>query len=435
MSYPAILLLGSGVYDQVVSPTGIAAGDLGGHRIGHQGVRQWLVPGEGFLNTEPRSREWLASPSYVSEEPESALRRLGVIGIASGEACGGHRVALGALTRHREFLISGDTYLHETTDRSYLVPGGAYPTAPLAAPAVVITPSGIASGFAAGTPRLSYPQVIQPSGIATGFAAGTARFGNFIIFGGIPSGFAAGTPAIVRYILPTGIPSAEAFGTPTIHQVIQPTGIPAGAVGDPAISTPLHPALQPLSISSGFAAGTHIVTGQWLVTVTAGIASGAAFGTHRVANEQLIRPVGIGKPNSPVQNKAQSPRVVKGGIAPLIIAPLGIEAIFDDSEHIVLAPFPLLVISLTDNGIPSGFATGAHTLMQHIILGGIPPGGVGTPVLSPPMAIAVGGIPSGEAFGIPRVLTIPRPPFILTLPTQVRGRFRPSLRVTGTYRP
>ena len=118
-------------------------------------ARQWLVPGEHYVNAASQQREWLTS-AYLSEEP-SALATLSPIGIASSEACGGHRIALGALAPHREYMVVGglDAFLNEGVSRSWLLPGGPLTGAPTGAGApadLVLEPSGIASGFASGSP-------------------------------------------------------------------------------------------------------------------------------------------------------------------------------------------------------------------------------------------------------------------------------------------
>lgn len=91
---------------------------------------------------------------------------------------------------------------------------------PSSPPSTTVSPSGIATGEAFGSPALRYNQVVSPGGIASGEAFGTATFifPQAIQPGGIASGEAFGSPNIVypRMISPGGIGTGIAFGTPSI---------------------------------------------------------------------------------------------------------------------------------------------------------------------------------------------------------------------------
>lgn len=91
----------------------------------------------------------------------------------------------------------------------------------------VISPPGIASSFAAGTPTLvgQDQTIVVSSGIASSFVAGTPTMvggsaQTITVTAGIASSFAAGTPAMVgpaqTVILSAGIPSSFVAGTPAL---------------------------------------------------------------------------------------------------------------------------------------------------------------------------------------------------------------------------
>jgi hypothetical protein len=109
-------------------------------------------------------------------------------------------------------------------------------------------------------------QTISPSGIASSVALGTptiALAGNYIYPTGIPSSVALGTPTVIidQFIAPPGIASSVALGSPTIAlrlQIIAPSGIASSlAFGTPSIGFAGH--IYPTGIPSSLALGTPTV--------------------------------------------------------------------------------------------------------------------------------------------------------------------------------
>lgn len=144
-----------------------------------------------------------------------------------------------------------------------------------------LSPSGVASGEAFGTPTITPGAVdIAPTGIASGEAFGTPTV----------------TPGAVD-IAPTGIASGEAFGTPTIQATadIAPTGIASGEAFGTATITATNE-LLPTGIASGEAFGTAVISAGPVDIAPTGVASGEAFGLPTIAHgsiSQFIEPVGI----------------------------------------------------------------------------------------------------------------------------------------------
>lgn len=83
-----------------------------------------------------------------------------------------------------------------------------------------LTPAGIPSGAAVGTPTLgaSGPDTLDLDGL------------------GIASGEAVGSPSLAVQVLPDGIPSTAAVGSPALVPVLSPAGIAStAAVGSPGL--------------------------------------------------------------------------------------------------------------------------------------------------------------------------------------------------------
>lgn len=92
-----------------------------------------------------------------------------------------------------------------------------------------ITPVGIGSGVAIGTPAITVGAVtVSPSGIPSAYAAGNTIVAQLILPSGIPSAAAFGHALMDGSISGVGIPSALAFGHPaiTVGDInVTPTGI------------------------------------------------------------------------------------------------------------------------------------------------------------------------------------------------------------------
>ncbi len=90
-------------------------------------------------------------------------------------------------------------------------------------PSQTISPVGIASAEAFGTPSIAL--VVFPAGIASAEAFGTVSVELAVAPAGIASEEAFGTPVITAgaVIMPAGIASEEAFGDPTVTRRRRPT--------------------------------------------------------------------------------------------------------------------------------------------------------------------------------------------------------------------
>lgn len=147
-----------------------------------------------------------------------------------------------------------------------------------------VTPTGIASGQAIGTPSVTPGAVtITPTGVGSGGAVGTPAASTTVTVApsGVTSGAAVGTPAVSTTVTvsPTGIASGAGIGTPSISgtQTVTPSGIASGAtVGSPTIAASIT--VAPGGVTSGQALGTPTVSGSVTASPT-GVASSAAVGS------------------------------------------------------------------------------------------------------------------------------------------------------------
>lgn len=124
-----------------------------------------------------------------------------------------------------------------------------------------VTPSGITSGEASGTPTIVVGAVtVSPSAIASAETFGTLSVAPgpvAVAPVGIATGQAVGTPSVARgpaTVTPTGITSAEAFGTAHVLtgvRTVTPDGIASvEAFGSPSL-VPGPVTVTPTGISSG----------------------------------------------------------------------------------------------------------------------------------------------------------------------------------------
>lgn len=221
--------------------------------------------------------------------------------IASGEAFGTPTLAAGAVPVGTGSIASAE----------------AHGAATLAAGAVPVGAAGIASAEAFGTPAVA--MVLSPSGIASGetFGAATVNVGPTVAlpgvasaeaFGaltvapgplaltpsGIASGEALGALSLVPLVKPSGIDTAEAFGVAALvvgSVAVSPAGIASGEAFGAALIAPGAIPLALTGIPSAEALGAPLVRLQIVAT---GIASGEAFGAAVVAvGGVVVRPVGI----------------------------------------------------------------------------------------------------------------------------------------------
>lgn len=171
------------------------------------------------------------------------------------------------------------------------------PTVTLDSTGVTVTPNGIITGEAFGSPTLSATLTASPTGIGTGEALGSPTITTTLTASpaGIGTGEVVGVPVVTTTLTltPTGIPTGEAFGVPTATTagIVTPTGIGSGqAFGTPAITTTLT--VTPAGVTSGAALGAPTIT-TTLTATPAGIATGAAVGAPAVTTTLTATPGGI----------------------------------------------------------------------------------------------------------------------------------------------
>lgn len=154
-----------------------------------------------------------------------------------------------------------------------------------ASDAQIVEPTGISSGEAFGTPRITL--YVVPGGVASGEAFGTATVHFGIAATGIASSEAFGAHSLTVGVSPVGIGSGEAFGTPLLILYVVSTGIESDeAFGVPALQV----YVSPTGIGTGEAFGTHRIT---LYVLPSGITPGD-FGDPVVAPGVVyIAPGGI----------------------------------------------------------------------------------------------------------------------------------------------
>jgi len=192
------------------------------------------------------------------------------------------------------------------------------------ASSLTISPSGIATAEAFGSPTLTPGAVtISPTGIATAEVFGTPTitqsgftlsptgissaeiFGTISIQPGavavIPSGIVtaevfgvmAALPGVVT-ILPFGIAPAEAVGTPAIALGIIPIGIPGTEVFGSITIQPGIVTASPVSIAGAEVFGTPVITIAGITLYPAGITTAEVFGSALLATGPVIVfPIGI----------------------------------------------------------------------------------------------------------------------------------------------
>lgn len=223
---------------------------------------------------------------------------------------------------------------------------------------------------------------VSPTGIPTAEAFGTPRINQQIAVTGIPTAEAFGTPSLNQQIRPTAIASAEAFGTARLNQQIVPSGVATAEVfGTPTLKL----AILPTGVASVEAFGTPTL--RTLITPT-GIASAEAFGTALL--HQQIRALAI----------ASAEAFGTPSLQPLIL-PVGIAT----AEAFGV---PSLLQVVLAQGIASDEALGSAFLHQQIRPDGVPSAeAFGVPSFPGVVqTLLVVGIASAEAFGLPLVTNV-----------------------------
>ena len=164
--------------------------------------------------------------------------------------------------------VTAGTYSHDYTSTATVRLPAASIAFSLAAGALDITPTGIASTEAFGTAVVTTGAVdISPTGIASAEA------------------FGSHTVTLTQDVSPSGIASEEAFGTAVLTTGavdISPSGIASEeAFGTADVSQATF--LTPTGIVSEEAFGTAVITTGAVTVSPTGIVSAEAFGSHTIA--------------------------------------------------------------------------------------------------------------------------------------------------------
>jgi hypothetical protein len=271
-------------------------------------------------------------------------------------------------------------------------------------PPILVSPSGIATDEALGTPALSAVGgiTIIPSGIATAEALGTPKLSIYLAPSGIATAEAHGTQKLTLYIAPSGVTSGESLGIPKFTLNIVPSGI---ATGEAHGNANMTLGINPDGIASAETFGTPKLT---LSISPAGIASAEAEGTPGLSLS--VTPSGV------VSEESHGTPKLTLGISPSSI--LSGEVVGTPSTLPTISPssissaegvgVPALSLTLFPSGVPSSDGVSNPSLTLYILPTGITSGeGAGTPGLS--LSIVPSGITSGEGLGTPALTMTVKP--------------------------
>jgi hypothetical protein len=173
------------------------------------------------------------------------------------------------LWRNPPDVVWDDTFLDNAIGQ------GVWVTPTVPASAQTISPTGIASGAAAGNPQLNF--TIFPTGIASGAALGLPQLNFTIHPSGIASGAALGNPQLNLTIHPSGIASGAALGNPQLNLIIYPSGIvPSDAFGLAQLNQIVH--LSGIAPGDAFGLAVISIAGAPQTITAFGIASLQALG-------------------------------------------------------------------------------------------------------------------------------------------------------------
>lgn len=254
-----------------VSPTGLVdGGAIGSPSVSTGGTAQSVTP------TGVAGAEALGSPTVSSTVTVSPT------GLASASAVGSPSLVAAQTINPTGVpgLTSGGygsaTYGSATYGSSGSPIGS--PTVTAGAGAVTVSPTGVSSAAAIGTPVVSAGTVVSPTGVATAGATGTPTV----------------TPGAVT-ITPVGVADADAVGTPTVAAggvVVSPTGVAGvGTTGTPVVTSQVT--VQPTGLASGALIGTPALTGHLTISPT-GVGSASAVGSPSTVNlNQIVSPRGV----------------------------------------------------------------------------------------------------------------------------------------------
>ena len=200
------------------------------------------------------------------------------------------------------FLYQGDATPRDVVLRDPTTSGG-----------VTVSPVGIASGEAYGTPTLTYPiNIIDAGNIPSQESFGTTSLSETVSPSSITTLEAFGTPTVVEAILITAvaIASSEAFGAPSVSFEITAIGIVSGqAFGSANLSQSVSAVsinsveafgaalltfvVRPSSIASQESLGTPVLSIAGMLSGAGNIPSAETFGSATVSEGVIIVPVGV----------------------------------------------------------------------------------------------------------------------------------------------
>ena len=246
-----------------------------------------------------------------------------------------------------------------------------------------VSPTGIASASAFGTPKVSMQ--VRPTGLASASAFGTPKISMQVRPTGLASASAFGTARVSMQVRPVGLASASAFGSPTVtsRATVAPTGIAStSAFGTPRIAVHLHPT----GIASASAFGLPTVMSLATIAPT-GLASASAFGTARVSMQ--VRPTGLASASafgSPLVQTANGPQTI-------VAMSIASASAFGS---------PSLSMQVRPTSLASASAFGTPRIAVHLHPTGVAStSSFGSPSLS--MQVRPTSLPSASAFGTPRI--------------------------------
>ena len=305
--------------------------------------------------------ELLARQQYLAGASASPSQTITPTGITSSEALGSPTVTPGSVTVTASGIVSSERL------------GAATVTS-----TVTVTASGVPSSEQLGSPTVTSTYTINASGIPSGETLGTPTLATTVTVqaSGIPSSEAVGSASAVTAVAvnASGIPSSERLGSPTVTTTytIQASGIPSSeALGKATTTSTVN--VNASGIPSAEALGTPGI--QVIAVVSAsGIPSQEQLGSPTVTTTYTINASGISS-----SERLGSPTIA----VTTLIQASGIPS----SEAFGKATVTPGSVTVQASGIPSSEALGRAQVSLGILA----------------LQIQASGIPSSEAFGAPYV--------------------------------
>jgi hypothetical protein len=404
------------------------------------GVPHLFIDGVEYLNASDAPADWFDAPqidtAYLGTHESGnqgawAIDTVDVItvsepptvvspdGIATAEAFGSPSVSA-ILTTSPSAITSSEAV-----------------GAPSISTTLTVSPSGVATAGAFGVPSVTATLTASPLGIATAEALGAPSLSATLTASpaGIAGAGAVGTPALSSTldVAPSGLASAEAAGSPALSTSLtsSPSGIStAEAHGAPSLDVPIG--TEPAGIAGGEALGSPALGGN-LNTFPTGIASSEALGSPSVGNPLPVNPASIATSEAfGTPALALGATITPPGIAsaeafgsPLISALLTVAPAGVDSSESFGSPTIYTDLLVTQaGGIVTAAAFGSPTISaggaaQTLNPTGVPSAGaLGAPFMTWDRTVTPASIGSLEAFGQPRLSTV-----VVTHPTTLPSSY------------